>query len=163
MYMEGFRCKVTGTPGNAALDTPKPPMWCEDDASACVKGAKQMVYWNQLEGNNVEVSGSDRAGDPRAPTYNMKMGFSNGESRSLSVLFLFYVIFVRRFFLPPYFFIIYCADQYFWSLGAQTDIFRETATVNNQVNRISPSVFPPLVFEVMSTLIHMIFASTLFL
>lgn len=40
---------------------------------------KQMVYWHQLDGNNVEVSGYDLAGDPKSPSYNRKMGFSNGE------------------------------------------------------------------------------------
>ena len=37
-----------------------------------------MVYWNQLEGNNIVVSGSDLSGNPRFPTYNGKLGFSNG-------------------------------------------------------------------------------------
>ena len=37
-----------------------------------------MVYWNQLEGNNIVVSGSDLSGNPRFPTYNAKLGFLNG-------------------------------------------------------------------------------------
>ena len=41
-----------------------------------------MVFYNQLEGNNVQVSGYDLAGEARAPTYNSKMGFSSGESRT---------------------------------------------------------------------------------
>lgn len=47
-----------------------------------------MVFYNQLEGNNVQVSGYDLAGDPRAPTYNSKMGFSNGELTQLFSTFV---------------------------------------------------------------------------
>jgi len=78
MYMQGFRCKVTGPSGNSAVETPASPIWCEDDPSRCMRGPKQMVYWNQLEGNNVEVEGFDLSGSPKSPTYNAKMGFSNG-------------------------------------------------------------------------------------
>ena len=37
-----------------------------------------MVYWNQLAGDNIEVSGSDLAGEPKSPTYNSKLGFADG-------------------------------------------------------------------------------------
>ena len=73
----------------------KPAVWCEGDPSKCVKGPKQvrdlgrmlssqclttiqMLYWNQLEGNNIEVTGYDAAGQPMSPEYNMKCGFENG-------------------------------------------------------------------------------------
>ncbi|KAF5377935.1 hypothetical protein D9615_006711 [Tricholomella constricta] len=78
MYMLPYRCKVTGWTGNAAVAPGSPPTWCEDDQSKCTKGPKQMVYWNQLEGNNIEVSGEDLSGEPRSPAYNAKLGFSNG-------------------------------------------------------------------------------------
>ncbi|TFK64060.1 hypothetical protein BDN72DRAFT_288494 [Pluteus cervinus] len=78
MYMEGFRCKVTGDVGNAAVALAQPPVWCEDDQSKCVQGPKQMVYWNQLDGNNVVVEGFDMEGSNKSPSYNTKMGFSNG-------------------------------------------------------------------------------------
>lgn len=78
MYMQGFKCKVTGVTGSSALAPARPPVWCEDDLARCVRGAKQMVVWNQLEGNNVEISGFDLSGSNRSPTYNAKMGFSNG-------------------------------------------------------------------------------------
>jgi hypothetical protein len=45
-----------------------------------------MVYWNQLEAHNVFVSGVDRSGRARAPAYNGKMGFENGEIFSAVVL-----------------------------------------------------------------------------
>ncbi|RDB14866.1 hypothetical protein Hypma_016410 [Hypsizygus marmoreus] len=78
MYMLPYRCKVTGTTGNAAVAPGIPPVWCEDDPSRCTKGPRQLIYWNQLEGNNIVVSGQDLAGDPRSPAYNTKLGFANG-------------------------------------------------------------------------------------
>jgi len=78
MYMLPLRCKVTGLTGNAAVASATPAVWCEDNPSNCLTGAKQMVFWNQLEGNNIEVSGTDLAGDPRSPAYNSKLGFANG-------------------------------------------------------------------------------------
>ncbi|KAF9013080.1 hypothetical protein BDQ17DRAFT_1342697 [Cyathus striatus] len=78
MYMQGFRCRVVGATGSAKLATASPPVWCEDDTSKCVGGAKQMVFWNQQDGNNIEVSGNDLSGQPRSPTYNAKLGFKNG-------------------------------------------------------------------------------------
>ncbi|KAG6919228.1 hypothetical protein DXG01_008024 [Tephrocybe rancida] len=68
---------VTGVTGNAAVAPGTPGVWCEDDPSKCLVGAKQMIYWNQAEGNNVEVSGLDLAGESRSPAYNTKMGFPN--------------------------------------------------------------------------------------
>lgn len=78
MYMVGYRCRVTGKTGNAAVAPGKPATWCEDDPSSCTKGARQLIYWNQLEGNNIEVTGADLAGDPRSPAFNAKLGFSDG-------------------------------------------------------------------------------------
>jgi hypothetical protein len=45
----------------------------------CVQGAKQMIFWNQLEGDNIEVEGNDFSGNPRSPSYNDKLGFLDGE------------------------------------------------------------------------------------
>ncbi|KAF5320701.1 hypothetical protein D9619_002173 [Psilocybe cf. subviscida] len=78
MYMQPFRCKVVGDTGNAAVRPGVPPVWCEDDPSKCIVGPKQMIFFNQLEGNNVQVDGFDLSGDNRHPTYNNKMGFSSG-------------------------------------------------------------------------------------
>jgi hypothetical protein len=80
MYMFPYRCKVTGTPGNAAVAPAIPATWCEDNPSNCTKGARQLIYWNQLERNNIVVSGTDLAGYPRSPAYNAKLGFQNGLS-----------------------------------------------------------------------------------
>ncbi|KAF8901889.1 hypothetical protein CPB84DRAFT_1708032 [Gymnopilus junonius] len=78
MYMLPYRCRVTRQPGDAAVAPGRPPVWCEDDQNKCVRGAKQMVFWNQLDGNNVVISGDDLSGRPKSPGYNRKMGFSNG-------------------------------------------------------------------------------------
>ncbi|KAJ3514775.1 hypothetical protein NLJ89_g2178 [Agrocybe chaxingu] len=79
---EGCIC-AWGDTGDAAVAPGKPPVWCEDEPGRCVQGAKQMVFWNQLEGNNVQVSGVDLAGEPKAPTYNMRMGFADGPQNDI--------------------------------------------------------------------------------
>ncbi|KAJ3985925.1 hypothetical protein F5890DRAFT_1506937 [Lentinula detonsa] len=78
MYHLGYRCKVVGQTGDAAVAPGQAPVWCEDDPDRCVKGAKQMLYWHQQDGNNIEVEGLDLAGDHKSPAYNSKCGFKNG-------------------------------------------------------------------------------------
>lgn len=78
IYMEGFKCTVTGATSTTPLGTPKPAVWCEDDPSKCVSGPKQMLIWNQAEGNNIEVEGYDLAGSHKSPAYNAKCGFKDG-------------------------------------------------------------------------------------
>ncbi|KAJ3524414.1 hypothetical protein NMY22_g11008 [Coprinellus aureogranulatus] len=83
MYMEPFRCRVVGNTGSRAVAPGRPPVWCEDDPRRCVAGAKQMVFWNQLDGNNVFVSGTDLSGRNRYPSYNNKMGFYPGPQNDI--------------------------------------------------------------------------------
>lgn len=83
MYMQGFHCRVIGKTGSSAVASAVPPVWCEDNKSKCIQGPKQMVFWNQLEGNNIVVSGSDLSGNPRSPTYNAKLGFANGSQTDI--------------------------------------------------------------------------------
>ncbi|KAG5640879.1 hypothetical protein DXG03_006756, partial [Asterophora parasitica] len=78
MYHQAFKCQVTGATSVTPLAVPKPAVWCEDDQSKCVKGAKQMIYWNQKTGNNIKVSGYDLARSPKSPAYNKKLGFADG-------------------------------------------------------------------------------------
>jgi len=80
MYMQGFKCRVTNASPVAGhmVGRAKPAVWCEGDPSKGVKGPQQvcdlgrmpssqylttiqMHYWNQLEGNNIEVAGYDAA------------------------------------------------------------------------------------------------------
>ncbi|KAJ8469013.1 hypothetical protein ONZ45_g17037 [Pleurotus djamor] len=65
MYMLPYRCRVTNvSPSGSSvrLASGQPAVWCEDDPSRCTRGAKQMIFWNQAEGNNIEVSGADLSG-----------------------------------------------------------------------------------------------------
>lgn len=78
MYHQAFKCKVTGATATAAVGTGKPAVWCEDDKSKCVSGPKQMLYWNQNDGNNIQVDGYDLSGEFKSPAYNAKCGFADG-------------------------------------------------------------------------------------
>lgn len=78
MYQVPYRCKVTGAKSTKAVGQGKPAVWCEDDSSKCVKGPKQMLYWHQNNGNNIEVTGWDKHGAPKSPAYNPKCGFADG-------------------------------------------------------------------------------------
>ncbi|KAF7294532.1 hypothetical protein MIND_00989700 [Mycena indigotica] len=78
MYHLPYRCKVTGAKSTKAIGPAKAPVWCENNAGGCTKGPKQMIYWNQNEGNNIRVDGWDAAGDPKSPAYNSKCGFPDG-------------------------------------------------------------------------------------
>lgn len=83
MYHQAFKCKVTGATATAPVAVGKPPVWCEDNPSKCTKGAKQMIYWNQQDGNNVQVSGQDLSGMPKSPAYNNKLGFPDGAQNDI--------------------------------------------------------------------------------
>lgn len=78
MYMTPFRCKVTGSTSTTPIGTARPPVWCEDDPSKCVTGPKQMIFWHQASGDNIEVEGFDLAGTLKSPGYNTKCGFHDG-------------------------------------------------------------------------------------
>ncbi|KIL68458.1 hypothetical protein M378DRAFT_184906 [Amanita muscaria Koide BX008] len=79
MYHHAFKCKVLNAKSTTPVASPKPPVWCEDDPSKCVKGAKQMLYWHQLDGNNIEVDGYDLSNSRKSPAYNEKCGFADGK------------------------------------------------------------------------------------
>ncbi|EEB87294.1 hypothetical protein MPER_15420 [Moniliophthora perniciosa FA553] len=81
MYHQLFKCTVFCSTHHTPIVPAKPPVWCEDNQSKCVKGSKQMLYWHQLEGNNIQVDGYDLAGSPKSPAYNAKCGFNDGCTR----------------------------------------------------------------------------------
>ncbi|KAI6101920.1 hypothetical protein F5141DRAFT_1136398 [Pisolithus sp. B1] len=83
IYMEGFKCMVTNATSTTSLGTPSAPVWCEEDQSQCVQGPKQIMIWNQLEGNNIEVSGLDLSGMAKSPAYNTKCGFNDGAQNDI--------------------------------------------------------------------------------
>ncbi|KIX03945.1 uncharacterized protein Z518_07498 [Rhinocladiella mackenziei CBS 650.93] len=72
IYMQGFKCMVTGATSTTPLAKAQAPVMCDNDPSTCVTGAKQMIVWNQATGNNVETSGS------QTPAYNVRNGFKPG-------------------------------------------------------------------------------------
>ena len=76
MYMQGHKCLVVGSKSARKLARAKPPVYCEQDRSKCVKGAKQMIFYFQKDGNNV-------FNVPKMPTYNEVMGFSGGAQNDI--------------------------------------------------------------------------------
>ncbi|KAF6758555.1 hypothetical protein DFP72DRAFT_1105363 [Ephemerocybe angulata] len=84
MYHQAFKCRVSNAKSSVPVKVPAAaPKWCEGNESACVGGSKQMIYWNQKEGNNVVVDGRDRRGDFKSPGYNMGMGFRDGAQNDI--------------------------------------------------------------------------------
>ncbi|VZH94173.1 unnamed protein product [Fusarium fujikuroi] len=79
MYMQNHRCKVTGSTSTKKLGKPKPPVYCRDNPTKCVPGPKQMMAWNQAEGNNVNPPNG------KTPTYNQRMGFMDGAQDDIFV------------------------------------------------------------------------------
>ncbi|KAF7300191.1 Succinyl-CoA ligase subunit alpha [Mycena kentingensis (nom. inval.)] len=78
MYMQGFRCKVIGQTGSKRVAVPAaPPRFCapaDSTGEGCTTGPRQMIYWNQLDGNNIE--GFDAQG--RSPAYSDVLGWAEG-------------------------------------------------------------------------------------
>ncbi|KAF5311489.1 hypothetical protein D9611_011608 [Ephemerocybe angulata] len=84
MYHQAFKCRVSNAKSTVPVKVPaKAPVGCEGNEGGCVGGCKQMLYWNQAEGNNVEVEGRDRRGEFRSPGYNMGMGFRDGAQNGI--------------------------------------------------------------------------------
>ncbi|KAI9045977.1 lignocellulolytic auxiliary activity family 14 protein [Aspergillus affinis] len=77
MYMQGFKCHVTGATSSNPLSSAKPPKYCADDESKCVKGAKQMIAWNQKSGDNVKPL------DGVTPTYSESWGWQPGAQHNI--------------------------------------------------------------------------------
>lgn len=77
--LPGFKCNVTGATSTRAVAPAVPATWCEDAASDCTTGARQLIYWNQADGNNIEVEGFDAEGLNKSPAYNEKLGWVEGE------------------------------------------------------------------------------------
>ncbi|KAL5402036.1 hypothetical protein PMIN06_002437 [Paraphaeosphaeria minitans] len=72
MYMQPYKCTVTNAQSTTPVAKARAPVYCAGDASKCVQGAKQMIAWNQLDGNNIET------GDGSSPGYHEKCGWANG-------------------------------------------------------------------------------------
>jgi len=84
--MIGYNCRVTNVkPTARPLAPTKTPIFCEDDPSTCVQGAKGMIVLNQLEGNNIVLDGNQQDGQPKSPGYNQKTGFADGAQNDIFV------------------------------------------------------------------------------
>jgi len=59
MYMQGFKCRVTGSNSNRRLARAQVPRYCPGFEANCVRGAKQMMVYMQAEGNTVTKPQND--------------------------------------------------------------------------------------------------------
>ena len=73
IYMQGFKCMVTGATSKTPVAKAQPPKMCTSDPSSCVSGSKQTIVWNQMDGNNVDTTGTSDT-----PAYNERCGFKPG-------------------------------------------------------------------------------------
>lgn len=76
MYMQGFKCMVTGSNSNRRLAPAQPPRYCPN-FNDCVRGAKQMIVFQQAEGNNVVQPQGDFV------SYSADWGFSPGAQNDI--------------------------------------------------------------------------------
>ncbi|KPI34779.1 uncharacterized protein AB675_10192 [Cyphellophora attinorum] len=79
MYMQPYKCRVSNNGPAKKLAKAQPPTYCVDDASKCVKGAKQMIVFNQLEGDNTGFNG----GWGWSPGYNERNGYESGAQEDI--------------------------------------------------------------------------------
>lgn len=72
MYMTPFVCTVTNATNTGSVAAGQAPVDCRDDQSKCITGAKNPMYWKNLEGNNMPNEAHD------APIYSDGYGFADG-------------------------------------------------------------------------------------
>lgn len=75
--MQNFKCHVTGSTSSRRLAPAQTPVWCAGNPGACRQGAKQMIVFQQAEGNNVQNLGGN------SPGYNSKLGWSSGAQNDI--------------------------------------------------------------------------------
>jgi hypothetical protein len=76
--MQGFKCNVTNaSPTAKPLAKAQLPIYCENEPDKCVKGAKQMLAWQQATGNNIETK------QGLTPNYNQKCGWAEGAQKDI--------------------------------------------------------------------------------
>ncbi|GAA6016275.1 hypothetical protein JCM10207_000454 [Rhodosporidiobolus poonsookiae] len=75
-YMTGFLCKITDATSAARWSEPQDAIWCGDDPSKCVKGARRPMYAYNTP-NNIPFWDEN---DPNAkrPGYNSNCGWDDG-------------------------------------------------------------------------------------
>jgi len=77
IYMQGFKCRVTGSNSNRRLARAQVPRYCANFPQNCVSGAKQMLVYMQAEGNNVQKPGNDFV------SYSVDWGFQPGAQNDI--------------------------------------------------------------------------------
>lgn len=77
MLLNGYRCKVTGATGTAALPKGEVARKCPFNKNNCTIGAKVPFYWDQAEQNNFFQGFHD------PPFYNGDYGFMDGAQTDL--------------------------------------------------------------------------------
>ena len=80
--MTGFECTVTNALPSSTAPVAKgvPPCYCANEASACVTGPKQPMYWAN-ESPNIVFSGDYW----KKPSYNEKWGFKDSAQNDIFV------------------------------------------------------------------------------
>jgi len=78
MYMQPYKCRVTGSNSNRRLARAQPPRYCAQNQNDCVRGAKQMIAVRQAEGNNVQLPSN---GD--YVSYSSDFGFFPGAQNDI--------------------------------------------------------------------------------
>lgn len=78
MYMQGFKCMVTGSTSKRVVAKAQTPTYCKDDPSKCRFGAKSIIVYAQAGGNNVPG-----ASVHKRPLYNEVMGFYDGAQNDI--------------------------------------------------------------------------------
>lgn len=86
IFMNAYRCKVTGSSSSKKLATPRLARRCGPTLDAekvtvapwnCTYGAKQAIYWLQKDGNTFFEASHD------PPYYNEFYGFTNGAQKDI--------------------------------------------------------------------------------
>ena len=82
VYMQGFKCAVTGSASTKKVASAKAPVYCEGEEEKCVNGAKQIIVWNQKEPGLIMLLGVPDE-FLAAPGYNSRCGFSAGAQENI--------------------------------------------------------------------------------
>ncbi|BGP49633.1 hypothetical protein JCM10450v2_005534 [Rhodotorula kratochvilovae] len=75
-YMTGFLCKIDGATSTAKWDDPQNAVWCAEDPSKCVTGARRPMYAYNNPNNVPEWDSTNP--NAKRPGYNSDWGWKDG-------------------------------------------------------------------------------------